>query len=388
MTPSVFEPFLIRKINLHMKNIRIFILFAFVFLNKTTAQTLPETGISGLYEVIMGVKDANYAIKYFNEFGFRVIDSVEMSEADALKLYGVKSKLKSYRMQNGEVDAHGLLRLLVWDKRLGDGVGYPVPETLGSRMAVMLTSDIFRLYDIFKAARDIGKEPWLPTEPIADDLFGLDGKEKNTFFKRPVYVRENAVYGEFFTHVFFQRYGYDIPGYGVINPNSNLKTSEFTHHDFTIKAENMDCLRYLSEGLGMKPEKEPEIDGDWLKGPKRVFVMPDGATHLYQGFVSPNDICGKLKFFIPQQYKPDRTEHQRIGELGITLHSFYTPKLKMVYDNLVKLNIKPTAIQKNEFNENSFVFKGPDGVSWQIIEKLTPTKYTPVKKLEMKMTKN
>jgi hypothetical protein len=371
-----------------MKNIRIIALFAFVFLNKTTAQTLPETGISGLYEVIMGVKDANYAIKYFNEFGFRVIDSVEMSEADALKLYGVKSKLKSYRMQNGEVDAHGLLRLLVWDERLGDGVGYPVPETLGSRMAVMLTSDIFRLYDIFKAARDIGKEPWLPTEPIADDLFGLDGKEKNTFFKRPVYVRENAVYGEFFTHVFFQRYGYDIPGYGVINLNSNLKTSEFTHHDFTIKAENMDCLRYLSEGLGMKPEKEPEIDGDWLKGPKRVFVMEDGATHLYQGFVSPNDICGKLKFFIPQQYKPDRTEHQRIGELGITLHSFYTPKLKMVYDNLVKLNIKPTAIQKNEFNENSFVFKGPDGVSWQIIEKLTPTKYTPVKKLEMKMTKN
>jgi hypothetical protein len=371
-----------------MKNIRIIALLAFVFLNKTMAQTLPETGISGLYEVIMGVKDANYAIKYFNEFGFRVIDSVEMSEADALKLYGVKSKLKSYRMQNGEVDAHGLLRLFVWEKRLGDGVGYHVPETLGSRMAVMLTSDIFRLYDIFKAARDIGKEPWLPTEPIADDLFGLDGKEKNTFFKRPVYVRENAVYGAFFTHVFFQRYGYEIPGYGVINPNANLKTSEFTHHDFMIKAENMDCLRYLSEGLGMKPEKEPEIDGDWLKGPKRVFAMEYGTSHLYQGFVSPNDICGKLKFFIPQQYKPDRTEHQRIGELGITLHSFYTPKLKMVYDNLVKLNIKPTAIQKNEFNENSFVFKGPDGVSWQIIEKLTPTKYTPVKKLEMKMTQN
>ena len=371
-----------------MKKTLLISLFAIFIFNKIMAQTLPETGISGVYEVMVGVKDAQFAIKYFGEFGFRVIDSVNMSEADALKLYGVKSKLKSYRLQNGDVDAHGLLRLFVWDASLGNGVGYSLPETLGSRMAVMLTSDIVRLYDIFKAARESGKEPWLPTEPIADDLFGLDGKDKNSFFKRPVYVRENAVYGDFFTHVFFQRYGYDIPGYGVVNPNANLKTSEFTHHDFFIKAENMDCLRYLSEGLGMKPEKEPEIDGDWLKGPKRVFAMADGTSHLYQGFVSPNDICGKLKFFIPQQAKPDRTEHQRVGELGITLHSFYTPKLKMVYDNLVKLNIKPTAIQKNEFNENCFVFKSPDGVSWQIIEKLTATKYTPIQKLEIKMTKN
>jgi hypothetical protein len=372
-----------------MKNLTAFSFLLLFFSNPIHAQNaLPETGISGVYEVMLGVKDANYALKYFAEFGFRVIDSAEISEKEAMKIYGVPSKLKSFRLQNGEVDAHGLLRIFVWEKSLGDGVGYSAPETLGSRMAVMLTSDIFRLSDIYKAARLNGKEHWFPTEPIADDLFGLDGKDKNTFFKRPVYVRESAVYGDFFTHVFFQRYGYDIPGYGVINPKANLKTSEFTHHDFFIKAENMDCLRYLSEGLGMKPEKEPEIDGDWLKGPKQVFAMPDGYSHLYQGFVSPNDICGKLKFFIPQQAKPDRSAHQRIGELGITLHSFYTPKLKMVYDNLLKMNIKPTDIQKNEFGENSFVFKGPDGVSWQIIEKLTAPKYNVVKKLETKLIGN
>jgi hypothetical protein len=59
----------------------------------------------------------------------------------------------------------------------------------------------------------------------------------------------------------------------------------------------------------------------------------------------------------------------------------------MVYDNLIKLNIKPTAIQKNEFGEMSFVFKAPDGVSWQIIEKMS-VKNPPVKKLEMKLTNN
>ena len=193
-----------------MKNLLPTFLFSFLILSVLTAQKpLPETGISGVYEVMMGVKDASYALKYFGEFGFRVIDSAEMSENEAFKIYGVTSKLKSYRLQNGEVDAHGLLRIFVWEKSLGDGVGYSLPETLGSRMAVMLTTDIFRLNDIYKAARLNGKEHWLPTEPIADDLFGLDGKDKNTFFKRPVYVRESAVYGDFFTHVFFQRYGYD-----------------------------------------------------------------------------------------------------------------------------------------------------------------------------------
>ena len=167
-----------------MKNLLPIVLLFFFFSNAISSQnSLPETGISGLYEVMLGVKDANYAIKYFAEFGFRVIDSVEITENDALKIYGVKSKLKSYRLQNGEVDAHGLLRIFVWEKSLGDGVGYSAPETFGSRMAVMLTSDIFRLNDIYKAARSSGKEHWLPTEPIADDLFGLDGKDKNSFFK-------------------------------------------------------------------------------------------------------------------------------------------------------------------------------------------------------------
>lgn len=346
---------------------------------------IPDTGISGLYEVIMGVKDVSYSIRYFGEYGFTVRDSAQLSENEAFKLYGVKSKVKSYRLQNGDVDSHGLLRLLVWEKSLGDGVGYSAPETIGSRMAVMMTDDIYRLHDIYKAARNTGKEHWLVTEPIADDLFGLDGKDKNSFFKRPVYVRENAIYGDYFIHVFFQRYGYDIPGYGKINPNAPLKTSEFTHHDFFIMAKDMSVLTYLSEGLGMKPEKEAEIDGDWLNGPKRVFAMEDGYSHIYQGFVSPNNICGKLKFFIPQQPKPDRSEHQRVGELGITLHSFYTPKLDMVFDLIKKQNITPTTIQNNEFGERCFVFKGTDGTSWQIIEKKTPTKNVPVTKLDMKL---
>jgi len=107
----------------------------------------------------------------------------------------------------------------------------------------------------------------------------------------------------------------------------------------------------------------------------RILVMPD-----YRGYVSPNNICGKLKFFVTRGIKPDLSEHQRIGEMGITLHSLYTSKLQMVQDLIKKQEIVPTKILKNEFNGQCFTFKGMDGVSWQIIQKME-TQHKPITKL-------
>lgn len=351
----------------------------------SVAQNLPETDISGVYEVMIGVDNADYAKKYFADFGFKTIDSSTISSKDTQKIYGVDSKLTSYRLQNGNIDSHGLLRILEWEKPLGEGVGYAPVETIGSRIAVMMTKDIFRLYDVYQTARTVGKKPWLPTKPIADDLFGLNTGERD-FFNRPVLVRENAVYGEFFNHIFFQRYGYKIPGYGTVESETKLKTSEFTHHDFVINAKSMEQMSYLSSALGLKAEDEPTVDGDWLKGPKRVFQMEPGYSHWYQGFVSPNNICGKLKFFIPRGDKTNKSEHQRIGEKGITLHSFYTPKIKMVHQLVSEHKLSPTAILKNEFGEQSFIFSDTAGVSWQIIEKTDEPKNKPITELEFKLT--
>jgi hypothetical protein len=370
------------------KNIIIFIIFLLSSMAAHT-QNLPDTGISGVYEVMVGGTEAqkSYLIRYFGEFGFIVKDSANYTAAQASELYGVESKLQSFRLQNGAIDSHGLLRILIWDKPTGEGVGYVQPETIGQRMAVMKTNDIIRLVDIYKNERTNG-EKWLPIDPIFDDPLRIKANQKANFFDRPLGVRETAVYGDFFTHVFFQRYGYTIDGYGTITDKSPLQTSEFTHHDFMIKGDIDAITRYYSEALGMKPEqKEKSIDGDWLKGPKQVFQMPDGYSHDYRGFVSPNNICGKLKFFVPRAPKPDRSAHQRIGALGMTLHSFWTPKLQMVYDLIVKQNIKPSKIIKNEFAENSFVFIGPDGVAWQIIEK-NNSQHKPIKKLEFTFLKN
>jgi hypothetical protein len=369
-----------------------FFLFLLLFLStKIPAQvkdSIPNTGISGIYEAMIATDQPAFHLKYFAEFGFHLADSAVINKEQALRIYGVSSALKSYRLQNGTIDAHGLIRLLVWEVPLGNGVGYSEPETIGSRMMVMKTKDIIRLTDIFTMLRKEKQEKWLPTEPLFDDPLRINKNGETSFFKRPVGVRENAVYGEYFTHVFFQRYGYEIPGYGTIANETPLKTSELTHHDWFIKVDSMQQLMYLQTALGLKAEKPPEIDGDWLKGPKAVFQMKDGYTHWYQGFVSPNNICGKLKFFMPRGPKPDYSSRQRIGELGLTLHSFYTPKLDYIFMLVKRHGLKPMEINKNEFGERSFVFRGPEGASWQIIERMSEPKSTPKTKIEFVFTKD
>ena len=351
----------------------------------TAAQSLdlPDTGISGVYEVMVGTDNAEPLIEYFNAFGFEVVKKADFSAEQAEALYGVNSNLTSYRLQNSTIDSHGLLRILEWETPTGPGVGYAPPETIGQRMAVTRTKDIFRINDVFNDLRHRSGQAWLATPPVFDDLYGMD-KANYSISQRRVGVREQGVYGEFFNHVFFQRYGYTIPGYGTIADSSPLQASEFTHHDFVIKGDISKVTAYYSEVLGLKPEGEAVIDGDWRAGPRTVFQMEPGASHWYKGFVSPNNICGKLKFIAPRDpdVVRDRSANQRIGQRGITLHSFYTAKLSFVHGAAKRYGLQPGAIQNNEFGEKSFVFTGPDGVSWQILQQ-PKLRNKPVTKLEI-----
>ncbi|MCY4155164.1 MAG: hypothetical protein OXF58_07555 [Gammaproteobacteria bacterium] len=334
-----------------------------------TTSDLPETGISGVYEVMVGADDAGPLLEYFGEFGFSIKNEAVLDAAAAQDLYGVNSALRSIRLQNGAVDSHGLLRILEWEQPLGPGVGYAPPETVGQRMSVMRTRDIIRLYDTFSDLRHKAEQPWFPVEPIFDDIYGL-GADNVSITQRRVGVRENAVYGRFFNHVFFQRYGYTIPGYGTINPAAPLQTSEFTHHDFIVAGDLAVVTAYYESVLGLRAETEPVVSGDWHKGPARVFLMEPGESHWYRGFVSPNNICGKLKFFAARDpaHERDRRHHQRLGELGITLHSLYTPVPEYVHKLATEHGLQPPPIMHNEFSERSFLFTGPDGVTWQILE--------------------
>lgn len=333
-------------------------------------KALPITGISGVYEVMVGVTEAEPAVSYFEQFGFRVIAEAQLDARQAEERYGVASALRSLRLQNGSTDAHGLLRILEWAQPLGPGVGFAPPETVGTRMAVMRTRDIFRLADIFTDLRERAGEAWLIAGPVYDDLYDQT-QGPVSIDNRRVGVRELAVYGRWFNHVFFQRYGYTIPGYGIIDDASPLQSSEFTHHDFVVAGDLAEVTDYYTSVFGFRAENEPVIDGEWQDGPRVVFQMAPGRSHWYRGFVSPNDVAGKLKFFSLHglHRADDRSAHQRPGELGITLHSLWTPELEYVHRLACDAGLQPGPLAANEFGERSFLLRGPDGVNWQLIER-------------------
>ena len=330
----------------------------------------PDTGISGVYEVMVGVADAAPALEYFAQFGFSEVASADLSADRAARIYGVDSALRSIRLQNGAVDAHGLLRVLEWAAPLGPGVGFAPPQTVGTRMAVMRTTDIFRIADVFADLRDGAGQAWLLAGPVYDDLYNAT-EGTPSIVNRRVGVREMAVYGQWFNHVFFQRYGYTIPGYGVIGGHSPLGTSEFTHHDFVVAGDLAEVTDYYETVFGFIPENDPVINGAWQAGPRVVFQMEPGRSHWYRGFVSPNDVSGKLKFFSLEglHVADDRSGRQRPGELGITLHSLWTPRLEQVHGLAEAAGLDAGPVRRNEFDEPSFLVRGPDGASWQVIQR-------------------
>jgi len=347
-----------------------------------TAQPALVAPTSGVYEVVTGTDERGLdAVKqHFALFGFRQIASGALTEDAAHALYGVRSALRSIRMQNGSVDSHGLLRIMVWQQPLGPGVGYAPPETVGQRLSVLMVDDIMRIDDVFQDARLVGQS-WLPITPVFADLFGQT-QGKPDLHNRRVGVRESGVYGELFNHVFFQRYGYTIKGYGTLNTSAPLPASEFTHHDFIISGDINAKTQYVVDVLGFKEERPASLDGDWLEGPKKVFGMVDGGSHWYRGFVAPNNICGKLKFFAPRDVRTDRQQHQRLGELGITMHTVYSEDVAAVRARADRAGLQPSPLRANEFAETGFVFVGPDGSSWQVLGK-GKISHSPVTELKL-----
>ncbi|WP_201751614.1 hypothetical protein [Paraglaciecola mesophila] len=132
---------------------------------------------------------------------------------------------------------------------------------------------------------------------------------------------------------------------------------------------------YYRDVFGLKPEGPVVLDGDWQDGPAVVFNMNAGSSHYYRGFVSPNNIAGKLKFFVNPDARPDRSALQKPGYRGITLHSLYAEAPELIKQLANKHGIKTSSMQHNEFGEESFVLRGPDGSSWQILPK--PNLITP-----------
>ena len=110
---------------------------------------IQPTSIEGIYEVCIGVSDPLPQIQYWEQFGYRIGKIGELAAPAAYQLYGVNSAVRSIRLYHQNAD-HGLVRLMVWETPLNDGLQLSSMKVKGTRWATTLTADIL---EYFKSCR-------------------------------------------------------------------------------------------------------------------------------------------------------------------------------------------------------------------------------------------
>ena len=335
-----------------------------------------ETSIGGVTEVGIGATDEKPLIAYFERFGYRVGNTGELSAKDAKKLYGVDSKLKSIRLLHQDSD-HGLIRIMVWEKPVNDGLQMSRMNVLGNRWGAMLTADIYNLQNHAEEAI-AQKLPTFLVEPQRAEIYKLE-KRPVPFLENYATVREMCLIQPLTRQILFQRFGYNLANYGKINEQSFFKSSQITHFGMVVyrSRENLD---FYDKVLGlMKVKENADYDSDYNNPSSRaVFSLEKHQKYGATDFDNPrsstnpaNALSGRLKiiWFSPESKLENKFDYSKPGSLG---YSLYTYRVKGIenYRQKVKASraANVTEIQKNEFGEKSFSFIAPDGYFWTLLE--------------------
>ena len=338
--------------------------------------TAQENTIGGVYEVGIGTTDEKPLVKYFEQFGYRVGATGQLSAKDAKKLYGVDSKLKSIRLLHQDSD-HGLIRIFVWEKPTNDGLQMARMNVLGNRWGAMLTGDVYNLQNHAEEAKAQGKPIFL-VEPQRAEIYKLE-KRPEPFLENYATVREMALIQPLIRQILFQRFGYNLPLYGKINEDSFFKSSQITHFGMVVyrSRENLD---FYDKVLGLLKVKEnADFDSDYNNPSSRaVFSLEKNQKYGATDFDDPRSSTnpqqarsGRLKiiWFAPESNLENKFDNSKPGSLGYSLYTYRVRGIENYRQKIKASKAKNvTEIEKNEFNEKSFSFIAPDGYFWTILE--------------------
>jgi uncharacterized glyoxalase superfamily protein PhnB len=320
--------------------------------------------ISGIFENCVGTINSAAALKYWAELGYQLIQQGELSAKHAGLLYQHPVALTSWRLQNGDSSAHGMIRLMVWSSPRNAGLEATFPIVVGSRWFASLTQDIYTIADAFTDDKANGGD-WLFTEPVrAIEGFGHQGKG---LYHRFVGVREMFVIGKETRQAFFQRYNYTRPGYGTIAPSSPLKVSEGTHSSLVTADHSL--TSFYTEVFGLIPnEINGKRSGYQNPSTRQTLMLEEGQEFYLSVFSSPKDIAGVLQIYTPICPTADQREFSQPGSLGVSLFTYQVEDIQAFHQrisNSSATNVTP--IVSNEFGELSFGLLAPDGFYWVIV---------------------
>lgn len=334
--------------------------------------------VGGLYEVLVGVPDLAPALAYFERFGCRAGPRGELDAAHARALYGVDSAVCSLRLLHQDAD-HGLVRLMQWERPVNDGLGVaPDLRCVGSRWGVRVTTSIMNLANHAQRAQELG-EPIAVIEPILAVIGEVASGGPPAPFREPlVAVREMVVLQPQVRQVFFERFGYESPLYGRVNPDCLFRTSQHTHFGMMIANDDHDVLRFYDETLGLKRWFDAERPYAEATGSRRIFGLEAGETHWMTDFDDPRSghalaerRSGKLKIvrFARTSRLEDRQDRSRPGCLGYSCYTWRVRGIEATWKRVRAAGATHvTDVVPDEFGTRAFGCRAPDGYAWVFVE--------------------
>jgi catechol 2,3-dioxygenase-like lactoylglutathione lyase family enzyme len=334
---------------------------------------------AGIYEVCIGVTDAIAALQYWQQFGYRIEQTGELTAEAATQLYGVASGLRSIRLAHQNAD-HGLVRLMIWDQPTSLGLGLGSMKVKGNRWATTLTADLLSLWNHVEDA-EAAQLPIRATRPHWEVIYQKD-RISRPFLDPAIGVREMMVLQPLTRQVFFQRFDYTLPNYGQINDSTPFKASQFTHCGLVIQDDSKASLRFYEEVLGLlRVRDDVETSYESSVAGREIFDLAPGEKFWVTAFDEPRSSATDLQAarsgrlyiirFPEVLLLSDRHAEAKPGCLGMSLYTYQVQGLEEFRDRLQTSpapNITP--ILSNEFQEPSLSFTAPDGYAWNLIDRV------------------
>jgi catechol 2,3-dioxygenase-like lactoylglutathione lyase family enzyme len=332
--------------------------------------------IEGIYEVCIGIQEPTSAIQYWEQFGYHIGQTGELSAEVAKELYGVNSALHSIRLYHQNSD-HGLIRLMVWQNHTNEGLGMGSMKVKGNRWATTLTTDILNILNQAEEASSTGL-PIKYSNPYWEVIYNKDRKTR-PFVDVAVGVREMLLLQPLTRQVLFQRFGYSLPDYGNINQSATFKSSQFTHMGMIIQDDSKETLKFYEEVLGLlRVRDDVETSYESSLAGREFFDLQPGEKFIVTAFDDPRSSItdfmaarsGRLYIirFPDNMLLNSQFEAANPGSLGMCLYTYQVDELQEYVDRIKASQAeKITNIVNNEFGDKSFSFVAPDGYFWTLI---------------------
>ncbi|MEM9490397.1 MAG: VOC family protein [Myxococcota bacterium] len=339
--------------------------------------------IGGVYEIAIGTRDARATIDYWTQFGYTEGVRGQLDAGATRALYGVDSPLSSVRLRHQNAD-HGLIRVMQWQRPLGDGLAMHLMRARGNRWAAMLTTDVLTAANHAEVARAAGR-PIAFLGPFWDTIYAPDTPIE-PFRDRPMGVRELMLIRPTSRQFLFQRFNYALPYYGAVAASAPIPTSQVTHVGLVIQDDSRDTMRFYDEVLGLLRIGDKDGESTYENSPtgRQVFELAPGERYFSQNFDDPRSSrsdrvavrSGRLKIIrYPESLSvPDLRDRSRPGHLGMSLYTYAVRDIAAYHGRVAASTATAvTAIASNEFGERSFSFTAPDGYVWTLVEYRQPT---------------